>query len=187
MNKICVFCSARSPANPAYAQAIDELGRLLAINNYTTLYGGTKKGLMNILSEAVKRNYGKIIGILPEVFSHLNSPDEEIIKARDLGHRKELMILHSDAFIALPGGYGTLDELSDVIAGKIVNAHNKPIVIINTDGFYDILNDFFQKLVEEKLADNYEHLYKIVDTPEEALDYIKNYSAPEIKHYALKG
>lgn len=187
MKTICVFCSSKNPSNPKYAEATIQLAKILSDNNYTIIYGGTQKGLMALLSAEVRKNKGKIIGILPEVFSNLHSPEEEIIRTKNFAERKEEMITKSDAFVCLPGAYGTLDEMTDVIVGKLIRAHNKPIVLINTDGFYNNLLAHFKKIIDEKLTDNYESLYGIINTPKEAIEYLKNYVPVEVKDPAIHG
>ncbi len=184
---ICVFCSSRNPTNSVYRQATTELGQLLAKNNHTTIYGGSNVGLMALLSEIIKKNHGRIIGVLPEVFSHLNATGDEIVHAKDFAERKAIMITRSDAFICLPGGHGTIDEFSDVIVSKLINIHAKPLVFINTDGFYDNLLAHFKKMTDEGFIDQYDSLYGVVNTPEQALQYILNYKGAMLKNRALKG
>ncbi|MEK6899198.1 MAG: TIGR00730 family Rossman fold protein [Nanoarchaeota archaeon] len=175
MKNICVFCSARYPKNKNYTSATIDLAKLIAKKKYTLIYGGSNMGLMSVLSETVRKNGGKTVGILPDVFSHLTSQDDEIVRTKDFAERKATMILRSDAFICLPGGYGTLDEASDIIVGKLIHAHTKPIVFINTEGCYDSLLAHFDKLVEENLADKDTSLYGVVKTPKDAIDYLEKY------------
>lgn len=187
MARICVFCASRHPPHQAYEEAARELGTLLAQEGHLTIYGGTQKGLMATLSTAVRQSKGRSIGIIPEVFNGLKHPEEEIIKAKDFRERKARMIIDSDAFICLAGGYGTLDELSDVLVGRLISAHHKPLVFVNTSGFYNHLFAHFRHTIAEGLAEDYPSLYGIASTPREELDYIASFNPVKVKHPAIKG
>lgn len=187
MKSVCVFCSSRNPKNLAYKKATIELGKLIAEQGYSTIYGGSTEGLMAEFSKSVREHGGKILGILPEVFAHLKNPDEEVVKAKDFGERKAIMIEKSDAFICLPGGYGTIDEMSDVIVSKLLEIHDKPIVLINIGGFYDNLIAQFEKMIAEGFTDKYETLYAVVENPKQAIEYLKKYKPKTIKNSWIKG
>ena len=130
---------------------------------------------------AVKANGGNIIGVMPEKLANMGcaNPDDclEFILTSGMRERKAKMDELSDAVIALAGGYGTLEELSELIVQKQLGYNNKPIVIMNTDGFYDKLIDFFETIINRDFANKTSReLFYVAQTPYEAIDYIKNYS-----------
>jgi uncharacterized protein (TIGR00730 family) len=178
MANICVFCSACDNIPEVYKKSAQELGKLLGENNHTLIYGGSRLGLMGILAESVQKNGGKVIGIIPEHLGKLAQGENELIKAKNMHHRKELMELKSDAFISLPGGIGTLDETFEILVGIHLKVHKKPISIINTNGYYDDLIKQLNKIHKEGFAkpnfdtQQFEKLFHVAKSPMEALDYV---------------
>lgn len=176
---VCVFCSSSNAINEAYFKHAEELGQLLTSRKYGLVYGGANVGLMEHLAHSVKKNGGKVTGIIPQKIHDRalmsNHPDESIVTAT-MDERKKLMRDRSDAFIALAGGFGTLEEIIEVITLKQLDYHRKPIVFINTNGFFDDLFKQFEKSFLEHFAkETYRELYIIVDTPLQAIEYIGNY------------
>ncbi len=163
----------------------DELGKLLANNNFTLVHGGGMIGLMGALSRSVKKHGGKVIGVIPEKLNKtgiVSTTDDKTVVTADMGERKKYMTYVSDGFIALPGGFGTLEEILELITLKQLKYHSKPIVIINTNGFYDKLFDLFERLYSENFAKaEYRDLFFITDSPEKAVEYITGYKYTEIK------
>ena len=127
MANICVFCSSCSNLDKEHEQKAIELGELIGKNKHTLIYGGSQLGLMGALARAVKTNNGKVIGIMPEHLKKVAEGEDELIKAKNMYHRKEIMEIKSDAFIALSGGVGTIDEIFDILVGIQLKIHNKPI------------------------------------------------------------
>jgi hypothetical protein len=154
------------------------LGELIGLNNFNLIYGGANVGLMHECSEAARSNGAHSTGIIPERINALNlssKHDNELIITPNMRERKYLMRKKSDAFIALPGGFGTLEEILEVITLKQLKYHNKPIVIINSYGFYDSLLQQFETSFSENFAEeNYRKLYQISDNANSAIDYLKN-------------
>ncbi len=187
MKHICVFCTSWDPYPSIYKEATVDLAERIAKGGYTLVYGGSDVGLMSVLAKTAQKNKAKVVGIIPEIFSDIQAQDDEIIKAKDFGERKALMILRSDAFICMPGGYGTLDEMSDVIVGKQIGAHNKPIVIVNINGFYDKLLEHFEHMFAENFANKEDSLYAVVETPTQAMHYLENYHAAQTPSPSSKG
>ncbi len=176
---VCVFCSSSNAVDKIYFDQSEELGALIARSGHTLVYGGANVGLMEHIAQASKKNMGKITGIIPEkIHGKLlgsTHPDELIITPT-MDARKNKMRELSDAFIALPGGFGTLEEILEVITLKQLDYHRKAIVFINTNKFFDMLFLQFEKSFEEKFAkENYRTLYKIVNNATEAIEYIQNY------------
>jgi len=170
---IAVFCSSKE-LDEKYTEPAKEFARLIVEKGYHLVFGGSDTGLMKIVAGEVKKTGGKVVGISLKVFHHLAKKDaDEMIVAEDLGHRKDLMLERSDAVAALVGGLGTLDELVHIAELKKQKHHNKPIIVLNTDNFYEGLKLQFEKMEEDGFnqfkMDDY---VKFADTPEEAIDYI---------------
>ena len=140
--RICVFCSSSNSIDQAYRQLAFQFGRTIAEKGHVLVYGGATGGLMDAVAEGAAQNQGEIIGVIPEIIIRMNRlstlPTQQIITA-DMSERKKRLKLESDAFVVLPGGYGTLDEMFDVIASGSVGEHRKPLVCLNMNGFYDSL------------------------------------------------
>ena len=137
---IAVFCASSQPRNPRIAEAAAELGRRLALGGHTLLYGGSNLGLMGTLSSAALEQGGRVVGIIPTLFSEdiiRSQSVTELVRVRSMAERKEYLIAHSDAFVALPGGIGTLDEVLEVMVANQLKQIDKPRYLLNLDGFYD--------------------------------------------------
>ncbi len=181
MTNICVFTGSSEPEDVLYHEVVQDLGMLLGRNNHTLVYGGTNFGLMGLLSRTTKRHGGRVIAIAPKMFAQYAQEQDELIVTDDLRSRKARMNDVSEAFIATPGGFGTLDEIVDVLVHKQLGFHKKPLVIINANGFYDGLLALFEKICAANFArpDHMMH-YHIVESPQQALDYIYTYTPPEV-------
>jgi uncharacterized protein (TIGR00730 family) len=139
---VSVFCGSRMGNTPIYEEAAYELGKLLALSDIKLIYGGGGIGLMRTVADAVLQHGGAVVGVLPRFFDSSEVAHEsinEMIMVDSMSARKEKMAELSDAFIALPGGYGTLDELFEVIVYSQLSFHNKAVGILNTNHFYDAL------------------------------------------------
>jgi uncharacterized protein (TIGR00730 family) len=170
---VCVFASSSSRINVEYAAAAVKLGQLLANAKIDVVFGGGGIGLMGKLADAVIENGGKITGILPsfmeeEGWGHHGV--NEMIITHDMGERKKRMFELSDAVIALPGGIGTLEELTEAITLKQLSLFDGPIIILNTLGFYRHLLEFLDNMVDNHFL-RFEHkgIWEIVNSPEEAI------------------
>ena len=176
MAKICVFCSSMDGTHQDYIDVARKTGQLLAQENHHLIYGGSHRGLMGELSREFAEHSNEITEIIPKMWTDLVVGKGNTIITEGFGDRLKKMQEHSDAFITLPGGFGSIHEIIDVLVAKQVNLHTKPLVIINTNGVYNPLIEQIKKTCEEGLAPEDNHkLIKIVNTPEEALEYIKNY------------
>lgn len=182
---ICVFCSSSNQIPKEYMDMATDLGRKIAIGGYNLVHGGGKIGLMGILAASVQQFGGKVTGVLPEMLNLdgiASESDDEIIITRDMADRKNEMRKRSRAFIALPGGFGTVEELMETITLKQLGYHNLPIVIINTSLYYEKLLALFQHMFNQRFADeSYASLYFVAADPDEAIHYIKNYDYPEVR------
>ena len=184
IKNICVFASSSNHLDEVFYKDARDLGLLIGQNNYNIVYGGSKLGLMYACAGAVKETGGKIIGIMPEKIANFGcaNPEDcdEFILTAGMRERKAKLDEISDAVIALSGGYGTLEELAEIIVQKQLAYNNKPIVILNTDGFYDKLIEFFDVIIKRNFANPASiNLFYIARTPQEAIDYIKNYQPVE--------
>lgn len=143
------------------------------------VYGGSSLGLMWACAEKVKQNGAQLIGVMPERLHNMGVHTDECVElfiTPCMRSRKAKMDELSDAVVALAGGFGTLEELSEMIVQKQLGYNNKPIVILNTNGFYDKLIEFFDEIINQKFArDTAKKLYFVASTPKEVIEYIKNY------------
>lgn len=173
MKNIGVFLSA-SQVSDKYICPAKEFARLLAKNKFNLIYGGTNKGLMRVVADEVQTNGGKVIGVTMPRFEAIVKVDaDEIIRAKDLAERKKIMAERSDAIVVLVGGIGTLDEATELIEHKKQAVHSKPIIFLNTAGFYSGLKAQFEKMEAEgflpKQLGEYIHF---AETPEQVFKYL---------------
>ena len=179
IKRICVFASSCNYLDEIYYQGASKLGDLLSKNGFDMVYGGSSLGLMWACARQVKNNGGKIIGVMPEKLHNMGVyTDEcvELIVTKGMRERKAKMDDISDAVVALPGGFGTLEELSEMIVQKQLGYNNKPVILLNTNGFYNKLNTFFEQIIDENFArTTSRELYYMAQTPYDAVEYLKNY------------
>ena len=171
IRNICVYCGSGPGTNPAFVEAARAFGEILAKNGIGLVYGGGNVGMMGEIAQAVLANGGKVTGIIPEFLvqrEHANRAVDNLIVTRDMHERKRKMFEHADAFVALPGGIGTLEELVEQLTWAQLGRHKKPILIANISGFWQPLCDLldhmkdtqfvrdgldFRLLVADKVAD----------------------------------
>ncbi len=137
---VCVFCGSRPGADDIYADAVDDFGRELAAREMTLVYGGGKVGLMGTLADAALELGGRVVGVIPDFLTGREVVHEglhELLTVDDLFERKALMIERADAFVALPGGIGTYDEILEVIAWRQLRQLRQPIGLLNVGGYFD--------------------------------------------------
>jgi len=152
---ITVYCGAAEGADPEYAARAKELGVWMAKHGHVMIYGAGNSGMMGAVSDALIGNGGSAIGVTPEFFvlaEETRSDLDEVVLADDMSSRRSWMIDHGDAFIALPGGMGTLDEITEVMTYKrlgLLGETNKPVMIYNVNGYYDRLFDFLDDMLAQ--------------------------------------
>src|SRR3984957_2164338 len=142
INAVCVYCGSSPGTEPAFVEAAQKLGRILAENGVRLIYGGGSVGLMGALAEAVLEHGGEATGIIPEFLTKRERPRrlaQELIVTRDMHERKRTMFERADAFVALPGGLGPLEELVEQLTWVQLGRHKKPILIANISGYWDPL------------------------------------------------
>jgi hypothetical protein len=166
---MAVFCGSKTGSNPLFTSHAEELGCMLAQHNITLIYGGGNKGLMGSVANAVMKENGKVIGIIPQVLTeweHHHEGITELIVVETMHVRKRMLYEKCDAAIVLPGGYGTLDELFEMLTWNQLSIHNKPIYILNSGGFYNGLLQHISKMMEEGfLYHPPKNSFSVVDTP----------------------
>ncbi|MBX4212643.1 TIGR00730 family Rossman fold protein [Candidatus Pacearchaeota archaeon] len=174
MAKVCVFCSSMDRIDPLYEVTAEEIGRLIGERNHLLIYGGSNKGCMGKVARSAQKYSSIVTGIIPEFWKDLTGLENTIIVTNNLRDRKGIMTEMSDAFIALAGGLGTLDEIADVLVSKCIDTHKKPFAIVNTNNFYEHLLKHLDRIYEEGLVHrNGSPIYQVVSTPQEALSYIE--------------
>lgn len=180
---ICVFSSSSNAIADVYVNEAIDLARLIGKSGYCLINGGSNVGTMDVITREAGKNGAKTIGIIPEKLRDYNLASvhaHEIIVSGDMMDRKYKMRELSDAFVALAGGFGTLEEILEVITLKQLGYHHKAIVFINTNGFYDDLFRQFEKSYAEKFAkENYRNLFFIAGNSAEAMNYLVNYLPEE--------
>ena len=181
---ICVFSSSSNAIKDIYFKEAKRLGSLIAKENHILINGGANVGLMEAVTIAAKNGGAKTIGIIPERLINRSLASEnshEVVVTNDMQERKSKMRELSDAFIALPGGFGTLEEILEVITLRQLGYHSKPVVFINTNNFFEFLFKQFETTYLEMFAkDTYRNLYFIVNNSDEAIDHITNYTPFEV-------
>ena len=180
IKNVCVYCASSTKIDKKYFEAADHLGELIASKGIELINGGGKFGLMATTSDAVIRNGGKAVGIIPQFMIdhdwHHKSMSRLII-VKDMNERKQMMADISDAIIALPGGCGTFDELMGIITLKQLGLYLNPIVILNINGYYNPLLAAFDRAIAENFMGNlHANLWNVAETPEEAMNLI--YTTP---------
>lgn len=176
ISNVAVFCASADGALPIYRAAAVELGRALAERGIGVVYGGAKVGLMQAVAQAALAANGRVIGVIPTVLMDLEVAHDGLteLHVTDTMHtRKALIGQRADAFIALPGGFGTLEELFEVLAWQTLKLHAKPILLLNTGGFYDQLLGFLDHCVAEgMLKPANRAIVLVADTVDQALSLL---------------
>jgi len=163
INAVCVYCGSSAGTEPAFGEAAGQFGKILAESGVRLVYGGGSVGLMGILADAVVAHGGKATGIIPDFLTQRERPrrlSQELIVTRDMHERKRTMFDRADAFVALPGGIGTLEELVEQLTWAQLGRHRKPILIANIKGYWDPLITLVahmreREFVPESLAVNF--------------------------------
>jgi uncharacterized protein (TIGR00730 family) len=149
---VCVFCGSADGARPAYVAAARELGRTIAERGYGLLYGGATVGLMGAVADAALAAGGEVVGVIPDVIMdrEIGHPGlTELHVVRTMHERKALLASRADAFVALPGGYGTMDEFIEIVTWAQLRIHLNPCILLSVEGYYDPLLKFLASAVEE--------------------------------------
>ncbi|GER27753.1 cytokinin riboside 5'-monophosphatephosphoribohydrolase LOG [Striga asiatica] len=187
--RICVFCGSSPGKNPSYQLAAVQLGKQLVERNIDLVYGGGSIGLMGLVSQAVYDGGRHVLGVIPTTLMPreiTGEPVGEVRAVSGMHQRKAEMARQADAFIALPGGYGTLEELLEVITWAQLGIHEKPVGLLNVDGYYNSLLSFIDKAVDEGfIRPSARHIILSAPTAHELMNKLEDY-VPEQDEAALK-
>ena len=178
INNICIYCASSNKAAEVYGETAYRLGALLAKEGITVVTGAGGIGLMRMVEDGALDNDGKAIGVIPQFMVDQNWHHTGLTELRitaSMHERKQMMADLSDAVIALPGGCGTIEELSEIITWKQLGLYFNPIVILNTNGYYDHFIAQLEKAIEEHfMGEIHGKIWSVASTPEEALEIIRN-------------
>lgn len=182
IERACVFCGSSSGSRASYARHAQELGRALAERQFTLIYGGGRVGLMGTIADAALARGGKVIGVIPRALSEREVAHEhlsELHVVHSMHERKARMADLAQAFIGLPGGFGTLEEFCEVLTWAQLRLHSKPCLLLNVDGYYDPLLAFLDHAVREGFVHpEHRQLVSEFDSIEALLDSLEHFEAP---------
>ena len=185
ISSLSVFCGSKKGADPAHEAAARRLGEQMAERGIRLVYGGGSIGLMGVLSDAVLKGGGEVVGVIPDFLKDLEVGNDDVteqIVTASMHERKTRMFELSDGFVVLPGGLGTLDEMLEIITWKQLQIHAKPVVILNSGGYWSA----FEALVRQTVEGGFAHpavaeLYTIVDRPEDVFPALAAQPEPKIE------
>ena len=184
MKSLAVYCSSSDVIHQDYFICAQELGKLMAESDVQLVYGGGMVGLMGEVAKHVKKHGGTTLGVIPKALNIdnvVNDIDDELIITDGMRERKAIMDERADAFIGLAGGFGTFEEMFEVLTLKQLGYHDKPIIFLNVRGYYNKLLEMFEHIYSEGFAkEAYREIYHVCDTAQEAMDYLKDYQPPNL-------
>ena len=173
LSKVCVYCASSNQCDKVYRDAAFEVGSLLAQNNISIVYGGSSVGSMGALADGAIKHGGRITGILPEFLNTIERAHtglDDLIVVNDLHERKRMMIEGVDGVVSLPGGIGTLEELLEAMTWKRLGLHPLPIVLVNTNNYFEPLIQLIDKAISERfLNQDQRNIFDTVKFPEELI------------------
>ncbi len=177
IQRVCVYCASSSQAHSAYLDAARTLGRELAAQRISIVYGGGSLGCMGQLADGALASGGKVVGVIPQFMYDLEWAHRRVTELRvvpDLHERKRLMAEGADAIVALPGGSGTLEELLEAITWKRLGLYLNPIVLVNIRGFFDPCLELLERCISERfMHERHREMWSTVETPEDVIDAIR--------------
>jgi len=177
IRSITVYCSSSRHVAPVYFDAARELGRGIAGCGWTLVYGGNNLGLMDAVASSVRGAGGKVVGITPRLMADQGIVDplcDELVVTATMRERKALLEQRGDAFVALPGGIGTFEEWFEVLVGRTLGYHDKPLVLLNVNDYYDPLLAMMEHGIEQKfIRPAAREAYFVARTPGQAVDYLR--------------
>ena len=181
---ICVFCSSQDHIVPKYFDIARELGAAIGERGHTLVYGGARIGLMGAVAEAAKAHGGRVVGVIPEALNVegiVCDRLDELIVTRDMRERKAVMDRRSDALVALPGGFGTMDEVFETLTLKQLRYHDRPLVLLDVDGFFEPMARLLDQIVEDGFAlEHHRQLYHFASDVPAVFEYLEEYQPPEV-------
>ncbi len=188
MKRLCVYCGSNKGFGDAYVNAARELAELLVAANVGLVYGGARRGLMGVMADTVLAGGGEVCGVIPKVLGdrELAHPGLTQLHVVDSMHdRKSLMAVLSDGFVALPGGFGTLEEIVEVLTWGQLQFHSKPCGLLNVDGYFNGLLEFFDHARQSGfLKPEHREMLVVARSPAELLDRFEHYEPPEVRKWS---
>lgn len=187
MKRVCVFAGSSSGVRAEYTAAAGKLGRVLAARGIELVYGGARVGLMGTVADAVLAGGGRVTGVIPRAMvekevAHTGLTDLRVVTS--MHERKALMADLSDAFIALPGGWGTLDEMFEILTWAQLGLHSKPCGLLNVQGYYDGLLSFLEHSTTEGFVrSEYRAMISVAESPAELVDVLQAYLPPVVEKW----
>lgn len=182
---ICVFSSSSDAIDREFFGHALEVGMEIALRNGTLVYGGTNVGLMGAVARATQKHGGRVVGVIPEFMRAkgiVNPEADELIFTSDLRERKAIMEARADAFVALPGGFGTLEEMIEIITLKQLRQHTKPVVFLDINNFYRPLQRLFEHMITHRFAkESVRQAYHFANDVPSAFAYLDAYEAPKME------
>lgn len=179
IQSLTVYCSSSRHVAPAFFDAAEQTGRAIAAEHWTLVYGGNAVGPMGRLADAARAAGGRVVGITPQLLVDHGIADsscDELLVTESIRHRKQLMEQRGDAFLAMPGGLGTLEELFEIIVARHLHCHDKPIVLLNINNAYDPLLTMIAQGVRSRFINAaVEQLYFVAPTVPQAIDYLRRW------------
>ncbi len=182
IQSLCVFCGSRLGTSPAYKKAAKQLGKMLAERNIRLVYGGGGIGIMRIVAESVIKHGGQVTGIIPRFLMEYEVgkvEGVETVVVESMHERKNMMFERSDGFVVLPGGVGTLDETIEIMTWKQLQIHQKPIIVVNVEDFWNPIVGLFQQIIDKEFAHSkVMELFTMVENIEDIFTAIDKAPAP---------
>jgi uncharacterized protein (TIGR00730 family) len=191
MKSVCVFCGGNPGKNPAYLAAARNLGVTLAQSGLGLVYGGAQVGLMGAVADAALQHGGEVFGVIPEFIAareiaHLGVTRLEVVSS--MHERKARMAAHADAFVALPGGFGTLDELFEILTWSQLGLHRKPCAVLNVEGYFDGLLAFLDRARDEQLLrPEYRAMLLVESDPVRLVERMRAHNPPVVETWLKPG
>lgn len=183
---MCVYCSSSNNLPEKFYVVSKELGEKLAQKGFDMVYGGTTVGMMGVIANNALQNGAEVIGVIPERIASFGLKHPELAKVivtKDMRERKATMEKYADVFVAMPGGFGTFEEIFEILVAKQLGYHDKPVIFVNFDGYYDNMLKMFDTLYENNFAkEEMKSIYFIANTVDEIFEYVKNYAPKEFVH-----
>ncbi len=187
MKRVCVYCGSSPGRNPAYREAARTLGQALASRGLGLVYGGASVGVMGAIADAALEQGCEVIGVIPQSFAvkevaHPGLTRQHVVKS--MHERKTLMAELSDGFVALPGGWGTIEEIFEILTWAQLGFHEKPCGLLNVAGYFDGLFSFLEHAIEEQFVKpEYRAVLIMEESPDRLLDRFASYQAPTIRKW----
>ncbi len=191
LKSICVYCGSNAGARPEYSASAQSLGSLIAERGIRLVYGGGAVGLMGIIADAAMRAGGEVVGIIPRALDRREIANRRVTTlhvVESMHERKAMMDQLSDGFIALPGGFGTFEELCEMLTWSQLGIHNKPVGLLNVAGYYDPLLALFDRAVNEQFLHT-DHRSMLIDSidPVDLINRMGDFSPPTVTKWLDRG